>query len=272
MHEENARYVLLGPDRRPYRSPVPGRLGGHRRNRVYGRMDCRSALRAIGAGGYVPHRVFFLDEPTAVAAGFRPCAVCMPEAYRAWKGAMITTPSSRGSPRIPDHVLARSPRAARPPDEHTGDELARLLALLRQAGADSVAIGHGRHRASIAAAHALHAAWTSRGGIVPAVVDWPATAASWLKPARRLTVDDPDAWVVADTVAGCAQVLRRLAQQPNWTATRTFGLAGLADPGLVALAAPVTLTGMAGPTATGGTWRVGPDGIVTESDPAVEQE
>jgi hypothetical protein len=79
------RYVLLGADRRPYRSSTPGRFGGHRRNRIYGRLDCRTALRAISAGGYVACRVFFADEPTAVAAGYRPCAVCMPDAYRAWK-------------------------------------------------------------------------------------------------------------------------------------------------------------------------------------------
>jgi methylphosphotriester-DNA--protein-cysteine methyltransferase len=77
--------VLLGADRRPYRSSTPGRVGGHRRNRIYGRLDCRAALRAISAGGYVAHRVFLADEPTAVAAGYRPCAVCLPTAYRAWK-------------------------------------------------------------------------------------------------------------------------------------------------------------------------------------------
>ena len=31
------------------------------------------------------HRVFFADEETAVAAGYRPCAVCMPERYAEWK-------------------------------------------------------------------------------------------------------------------------------------------------------------------------------------------
>ena len=40
-------------------------------------------------GYYVRHRVFFADEATAVAAGYRPCAICMPEAYRAWKAAEI---------------------------------------------------------------------------------------------------------------------------------------------------------------------------------------
>jgi hypothetical protein len=77
-------YTLLGADRRPYQSAVPGRLGGHRRSRIYGRLDCPSARRAIARGGYVAHRVFFADEPAAVAAGYRPCAVCLPGAYEAW--------------------------------------------------------------------------------------------------------------------------------------------------------------------------------------------
>jgi hypothetical protein len=34
-------YTLLGPDRQPYQSATPGVLGGHRRSRVYGRLDCR---------------------------------------------------------------------------------------------------------------------------------------------------------------------------------------------------------------------------------------
>ncbi|WP_157248076.1 Ada metal-binding domain-containing protein [Nonomuraea typhae] len=79
------RYVLLGADGRPYRSPVPGTLGGYRRARIYGRLDCPSALRAIAAGGYVRHRVFFPDATTARAAGYRPCAVCLPEEYRIWR-------------------------------------------------------------------------------------------------------------------------------------------------------------------------------------------
>ncbi|WP_431921200.1 Ada metal-binding domain-containing protein [Nonomuraea jabiensis] len=78
-------YTLIGADDRPYRSEVPGTLGGHRRGRLYGRLDCPSALRAIARGGYVKHRVFFADEATAVAAGYRPCAVCLPEHYRNWK-------------------------------------------------------------------------------------------------------------------------------------------------------------------------------------------
>jgi Metal binding domain of Ada len=78
-------YTLLDANRRLYRSAVPGRFGGHRRSRIYGRLDCPAALRAIVDGGYAAHRVFFADERTAVAAGYRPCAVCLPGAYAAWK-------------------------------------------------------------------------------------------------------------------------------------------------------------------------------------------
>ncbi len=78
-------YTLVGPDGQPYRSPIKGTFGGHRRQKLYGRLDCPSALAAIAKGGYVRHRVFFADEATAVAASYRPCAVCMPREYAAWK-------------------------------------------------------------------------------------------------------------------------------------------------------------------------------------------
>ena len=84
-YERRRTYALLGPDGTPYLSTAPGTLGGHRRGRLYGRLDCPSALRAIMRGHYVKHRVFFPDEDTAVAAGFRPCAVCLPEQYAHWK-------------------------------------------------------------------------------------------------------------------------------------------------------------------------------------------
>ncbi len=80
-------YALLGADGEPFTSDVPGTVGGHRRGRLYGRLDCPSALRAIARGGYVAHRVFFADEATAVAAGYRPCAVCLPAAYAHWKAS-----------------------------------------------------------------------------------------------------------------------------------------------------------------------------------------
>jgi methylphosphotriester-DNA--protein-cysteine methyltransferase len=78
-------WKLLGRDGTPVESSTPGRFGGHRRTKIYGRLDCHSALRALARGGYVKHRVFFLNAVTARAAGFRPCAVCLPVEYRRWK-------------------------------------------------------------------------------------------------------------------------------------------------------------------------------------------
>jgi methylphosphotriester-DNA--protein-cysteine methyltransferase len=74
---------------------IRGTLGGHRGTKIYGRMDCPSALRAIGRGGYVKYRVFFADETAAIAAGYRPCARCMPERYREWKANQSTVDGER---------------------------------------------------------------------------------------------------------------------------------------------------------------------------------
>lgn len=80
-------YVLLGSDGRPYRSDVKGWWGGHRGTEIYGHLDCPSALRAIVRGECVRHRVFFADEETAIAAGYRPGAICCADRYQAWKAA-----------------------------------------------------------------------------------------------------------------------------------------------------------------------------------------
>ena len=87
-------YTLIGPDGSPYESSAPGTLGGHRRNKLYGRLDCPSALWWLARGQGVKHRVFFADEPTAIAAGYRPCARCMPEEYKRWKAATGTVSRS----------------------------------------------------------------------------------------------------------------------------------------------------------------------------------
>ena len=91
--DENVKvYHLIGPDGKPYDSLEPGTLGGYSRMKIYGRLDCPSALRHIANGNYVKYRVFFKDEPTAIAAGYRPCAKCMPEQYKRWKAAQKLTP------------------------------------------------------------------------------------------------------------------------------------------------------------------------------------
>ncbi|CAM2909191.1 Ada metal-binding domain-containing protein [Skermania piniformis] len=91
------RYWLTGPDGRRYASPVGGTWGGHRGGKIYGRLDCPAALRAIAKGGYVRNRVFFADEATAVAAGYRPCGTCCKDRYRAWKQDRIGTDPRAGS-------------------------------------------------------------------------------------------------------------------------------------------------------------------------------
>lgn len=80
-------YTLTGADGKRYESTTPGTFGGHKKNKGYRRLDCKSALRWIAKGYYVKHRVFFVDEPTAIAAGYRPCATCMKERYAVWKNA-----------------------------------------------------------------------------------------------------------------------------------------------------------------------------------------
>ncbi|KAA8694680.1 Ada metal-binding domain-containing protein [Pseudomonas caricapapayae] len=123
-------WKLLDAQGEPCLSRDPGRLGGHRRSKVYGRLDCPAALLALSKGGYRQHRVFFIDEPTAISAGFRPCGRCMVAEYRQWNSEnrkqnvprIITetvivqrvtfsaAPSSRFS--------CRTRRAARPGAEH----------------------------------------------------------------------------------------------------------------------------------------------------------
>ena len=77
-------YRLTQADGSVAECDVRGLFGGNRRLKIYGRLDCPSAVRAL-ARGYAARRVFFADEATAIAAGYRPCAVCMPAEYRRWK-------------------------------------------------------------------------------------------------------------------------------------------------------------------------------------------
>jgi methylphosphotriester-DNA--protein-cysteine methyltransferase len=79
-------FRLLAADRQFYASSTPGSLGGNRRMNIYGRLDCSSAKRAVARGNtYQKHRVFFADEATAIAAGYRPCGNCMRQQYNIWR-------------------------------------------------------------------------------------------------------------------------------------------------------------------------------------------
>lgn len=81
-------WTLVGPGGAFYESARPGSLGGHRGTRIYGRLDCPSARRAMARGGYVKSRVFFASSEDAIAAGYRPCGVCLPGAYGRWRAAV----------------------------------------------------------------------------------------------------------------------------------------------------------------------------------------
>ncbi len=74
-------YKLIDKNGQEYLSKEKGTLGGHRKLKIYGKLDCSSALRYIAKGQYVQYRVFFKDEKTALAAGYRPCSVCMEKEY-----------------------------------------------------------------------------------------------------------------------------------------------------------------------------------------------
>ncbi|MFF2082059.1 hypothetical protein ACFVXG_45710 [Kitasatospora sp. NPDC058162] len=146
------------------------------------------------------------------------------------------------------------PAPARPSDA----ELASLLGLLTttRPRVQAVNLGHSRDEASRAAARAFAEAWRARGGTVLSITDWPEQAASWLRPAQRLTAQAPDAWVVAAAPLGWVQLARRLRHSTTWTPERTFGFASLAEPRTIPLAGPATLDGLRGATADGGSWEV----------------
>jgi methylphosphotriester-DNA--protein-cysteine methyltransferase len=78
-------YKLLNAKGEIYLSQTPGLYGGNKKLKIYGKLDCPSALRWIKEGHYIQNRVFFATEEDAIAAGYRPCGVCLPEKYAEWK-------------------------------------------------------------------------------------------------------------------------------------------------------------------------------------------
>ena len=82
---ENKIYTLIAANGKSYQSRTKGTFGGHRKDKIYGTLDCAGAARWIAKGHYVKQRVFFADEAAAIAAGFRPCSQCLREKYNEWK-------------------------------------------------------------------------------------------------------------------------------------------------------------------------------------------
>ena len=67
------RYKLLVADGKFYESDTPGQFGGNSKLKIYGRLDCPSALSTIKR------------FPTALAAGYRPCGNCLRAKYKQYK-------------------------------------------------------------------------------------------------------------------------------------------------------------------------------------------
>jgi hypothetical protein len=155
--------------------------------------------------------------------------------------------------------------------ERTGldREVDGVLGHLRALGARLVNVGHGpaplaRHRA-----HALTDRFVAVGGEVGALVSWPATAASWLRPATRLCAGAPDAWVVADDATSWPRMSARLLSGGQWSPDRTVAFPGLDDPALIELAGVDAVRGLRGVDEHGGAWRFGSATLIREhSGPA----
>ena len=81
--DDGKLFKLTAADGGIYESEIRGELGGHKPHKRYGQLNCPAAIRALP--NYAKSRVFFADEATAIAAGYRPCHSCMPARYEVWK-------------------------------------------------------------------------------------------------------------------------------------------------------------------------------------------
>lgn len=145
------------------------------------------------------------------------------------------------------------------PAPHTRVELETIMGLLTQrcTRIRAISVGHARDNASRSAADAIIRAWEDYGGDVLGVVDWPEDAASWLRQATQLVAGAPDAWVVAASPLGWAQMGRRLRHFTDWDPERTIAFSSLADVQLIEMAGPGVFKGLRGALPHGGTWRIG---------------
>ena len=82
-------YILMDADGHQYLTAERATYGGNfkgdgKGNPIYGLLTCKSANAAVKLG-YIRYRLFFKDEATAIAAGYRPCGHCCLEKYKLWK-------------------------------------------------------------------------------------------------------------------------------------------------------------------------------------------
>jgi hypothetical protein len=142
-------------------------------------------------------------------------------------------------------------------------EVTTVIRLVREHRPALVNVGHGRTARSLACARAFVEAWEVGGGAVGAMVSWPQAAASWQRPACRLVAGLPDVWVIAEEADGWTGIGRRLIATGVWRPSRTIGFAGLASPGLPALAGSEATDGLCGSLPDGAVWTFR-DGSLTD--------
>ncbi|GIH14932.1 ABC transporter substrate-binding protein [Rugosimonospora africana] len=157
---------------------------------------------------------------------------------------------------LPASPLLTGSPSHRVDPEATDAELGRLVALARQRGARTIAVGHGRTRAARVAAGSLSARWEADGGQVLATVSWPETAASWLRQATRFAAAAPDIWVMTGPPVGWAQLTRRLLASTDWRPDRTLATAAIGTREALDLVGVRRLDGLAGVAADATTWTV----------------
>ncbi|OXE97143.1 hypothetical protein BC749_108234 [Flavobacterium araucananum] len=93
----------------------------------------------------------------------------------------------------------------------------------------SLSIGYDRNDTNYNIAEELAERWQYNqtcvrvdGGFIITLVNWPETAASWLAQAKELNKDRPDAIAIISSISSGLAVLKRLADQQNWSASQTF--------------------------------------------------
>jgi AraC family transcriptional regulator of adaptative response / DNA-3-methyladenine glycosylase II len=255
-------FTLTGADGAPYPSAEPGLLGGHRRRHGYGRLDCPAALRWIARGHYVRERVFFADEATAVAAGYRPCAACLPERYAQWKRGEWP-PAGRRSWRLdpaPGSLEFLRARAVPGVESIEGDVYRRTVSLPHGPALVEIDLGGDGTRVRLAAVDSRdHEAAIDRcRALLGLDVEWHEARAALAgdpvlapliaaRPALRVpgTVDGAELAVRAVvnqqvSLAAARTVLGRLALE-HGKATRHLPLMPFPPPARLAAADPETL-------------------------------
>lgn len=73
------KYKIL-KDGRIIESEIPGRFAGIKTMMIFGRMDCKSGMRAKKE-----NRIFFHSWDDAIEAGYRPCKNCKPMPNDEWE-------------------------------------------------------------------------------------------------------------------------------------------------------------------------------------------